>query len=160
MMIHSNQPNSPSFNISQRGKTVHGEVKTWCMKMRIKNLTQCLFSPPAMTLFSIIKEIRINSPPVLHAWGIRAKLLGYSTKYWNVRNCVTNSPPDHSIVIRQILEAANLSKYAIPWVNQNRRYPRIWVLLMLRVGSWHTTPPLVILQSRMKQHVHWQFTVY
>ena len=29
---------------------------------------------------------------------------------------------------------------------------------MLRVGSWHTTPPLVILQSSMKQHIQMAVT--
>ena len=45
------------------------------MKMRIKNLTQCLFSPPAMTLFSIIKEIKINFPPGSTRMGDQSKAL-------------------------------------------------------------------------------------
>ena len=55
-----------------------------------------------MALFSIIKKYKSISPPVLHAWGIRARLSDCSTKYWNVINCVINSPLDHSIVIHQI----------------------------------------------------------
>ena len=82
----------PSFNISQKSKTVHGEVKTWRMRMQIKHFIHCLFSPPAITLLPSHK-IKITFPLVLHTWGIRAKRSGDVS---NIIERSTNQPVSYT----------------------------------------------------------------